>query len=47
MSASELYDETSIVDFSDIKSESCSVGRYKFGRYLEYGPGGVRCSELA
>ena len=43
MSASEPSDEASKANFSDIKSESCSVARDQFGRYLEYGPFDVRC----
>jgi len=43
MSVSEPSDEASKANFSDIKSESCSVTRDKSGRYLVYGPVGVRC----
>lgn len=43
MSVSEPYDETSKAKFIDIESETCSVPRYESRRYLEYGPGGVRC----
>ena len=43
MSASEPSDETSKAKFIDIKSASCPVMRDQFGRYLVYGPSGVRC----